>query len=90
MQQIRRLTSSLTEALYLPVPRRLARTVHRLLDVFPGGVIPLTQDDVAGLCGTTRQTANEVLQTLVADGAIALSRGKITVLDADKLARAAR
>ncbi|MFM2076821.1 MAG: hypothetical protein RJA49_711 [Actinomycetota bacterium] len=90
LQQIRRLTSSLTEALYLPVPRRLARTVHRLLDVFPEGVIPLTQDDVAGLCGTTRQTANEVLQTLVADGAIALSRGKVTVLDAEKLARAAR
>ncbi|MEN9645369.1 MAG: hypothetical protein RL238_2038 [Actinomycetota bacterium] len=90
LYQVRRLTTALTEALYLPVPRRLARTLHRLLDVFPEGVVPLTQDDVAGLCGTTRQTANEVLQALVADGAITLSRGRITVIDAAKLERAAR
>lgn len=90
LHQVRRLTTALTEALYLPVPRRLARTLHRLLEVFPEGVIPLTQDDVAGLCGTTRQTANEVLQALVADGAITLSRGRISVVDAAKLERAAR
>ncbi len=90
LYQVRRLTTALTEALYLPVPRRLARTLHRLLDVFPEGVIPLTQDDVAGLCGTTRQTANEVLQALVADGAITLSRGRITVIDAARLEKAAR
>ncbi|MFZ4718994.1 MAG: helix-turn-helix domain-containing protein, partial [Ilumatobacteraceae bacterium] len=41
-------------------------------------------------CGTTRQTANEVLQALVAEGCITLSRGRITVVDAVRLARAAR
>lgn len=90
LKEVRRLSNALTEALYLPVPRRLARNLERLMVVFEDGVIPLTQDDLAGLTGTTRQTANEVLQALVADGAIELSRGKVTVLDAERLARAAR
>lgn len=90
LNEVRRLTASLAEALYLQVPKRLAKTLHGLLDVFSEGVIPLTQDDIAGLCGTTRQTANEVLQSLVADGAIMLSRGRITVVDRKILQRAAR
>jgi CRP-like cAMP-binding protein len=90
LRDVRRLTGALTEALYLPVPRRLARNLVRLLEIFDKGVIPLTQDDIAGLSGTTRQTANEVLKQLVTDGAIQLARGRITVVDADRLARAAR
>jgi CRP/FNR family transcriptional regulator, cyclic AMP receptor protein len=88
--EVRRLTRTLTEALYTPVPKRLCRSLVDLLAVFEDGVIPLTQDDLAGLCGTTRQTANEVLQTLASDEAIVLSRGRITVVDPERLARAAR
>lgn len=90
LTEVRRLSTALTEALYLPVPRRLARNLQRLMDVFDDGVVPLTQDDVAGLTGTTRQTANEVLKALDADGAITLSRGRITLRDAARLGRAAR
>ncbi len=90
LNEVRRLTAALAEALYLQVPKRVAKTLWRLLDVFPDGVIPLTQDDLAGLCGTTRQTANEVLQSLVADGCISLSRGRITVTDRERIGRAAR
>jgi CRP/FNR family cyclic AMP-dependent transcriptional regulator len=90
LAEVRRLTRALTEALYTPVPKRLARSLSELMAVFDDGVVPLTQDDIAGMCGTTRQTANEVLQTLVADGIIELSRGRITVVDPVRLARAAR
>ena len=90
LKEVRRLSNALTEALYLPVPRRLARTLDRLTEVFGDGVVPLTQDDLAGLTGTTRQTANEVLQQLVADGAITVARGKVVVTDRERLARAAR
>jgi CRP-like cAMP-binding protein len=88
--EVRRLTRALTDALYTPVPKRLAASLVDLLAVFDDGVIPLTQDDLAGLCGTTRQTANEVLQTLASDGTIALSRGRITVLEPSRLTRFAR
>lgn len=88
--EVRRLTRALTDALYTPVPKRVVASLADLLAVFDDGVIPLTQDDLAGLCGTTRQTANEVLQSLVANGIIALSRGRITVLDPTRLTRSQR
>jgi CRP-like cAMP-binding protein len=88
--EVRRLTRALTDALYTPVPKRLTASLADLLAVFDDGVIPLTQDDLAGLCGTTRQTANEVLQTLASDGTITLSRGRITVLQPSRLTRSLR
>ena len=90
LNEVRRLTGALAEALYTQVPKRLARTLHRLLDVWPDGIIPLTQDDIAGLCGTTRQTTNEVLQQLAAEGAVLVMRGKIEIVDVARIARAAR
>lgn len=90
LTEVQRLTRALTEALYIPVPKRLCRSLVDLLVVFDDGVIPLTQDDLAGLCGTTRQTTNEVLQSLAAHGTIAIARGRVTVLDPDQLRRTAR
>ena len=89
-REVRRLSMALTEVLYTPVPNRLARHLTRLTKVFASDVLPLTQDDLAGLCGTTRQTANRVLQELQAAGVITLGRGKVTIVDPDGLARAAR
>ena len=89
-REVRRLSLALSEVLYTPVPTRLARHLSRLTQVFGGDVLPLTQDDLAGLCGTTRQTANHVLQELQSAGIITLGRGKLTIVDLEGLARAAR
>ena len=52
----------------------------------PGPVeIPLTQDDLATMAGTTRPTVNRVLRSAVAAGYVALHRGRIVVLDVDRL-----
>jgi CRP/FNR family cyclic AMP-dependent transcriptional regulator len=88
LDEVRRLSYALMEAYYVPVPKRMARTLGRLADTF-GDTIPLTQDDLAGLCGTTRQTANEVLRDLAARGVIALHRGRLDVVDRAALDRAA-
>ena len=53
-------------------------------------VIPLTQDDVANLAGTTRPTVNTVLKGAEQSGVIALGRGKIEILNADELVRRSR
>ena len=47
----------------------------------PGGdaVIPLTQDDLAGLAGTSRLTVNRVLQDMRRRGQVELTRGRIRV-----------
>ena len=90
LREVTRLSNALTEVLYEPVPKRMARHLQRLCEVFDGDLIPLTQDDLAGLCGTTRQTANQILQEMQQVGLITVGRGKVTVVDHTQLARAAR
>lgn len=91
--QVRRLSASLVEALYLPVERRVLRRLAELTDLYDEGavpvVIPLRQDDVASLVGTTRPTVNRVLQSLVEAGLLRLSRGRIEVCDPSGLDRRA-
>jgi CRP-like cAMP-binding protein len=82
------------EALYLPVDARVARQLARLAGMYAGGdaaaEIRLTQDDIAGMAGTTRATTNKVLQELAARGVLSLSRGRIVVRDRPALDRAGR
>jgi CRP/FNR family transcriptional regulator, cyclic AMP receptor protein len=89
--QVRRLTSQLIEALYVPADRRV---VHRLAEVAalyddgtPSIEIPIKQDDIASMAGTTRPTANRILKQLEAAGVIELSRGRILVVDRHALDR---
>jgi CRP-like cAMP-binding protein len=92
--QVRRLSGQLVEALYLPADTRVRR---RLLDVCtafgpvsPGTVVPLTQEELATLAGTSRATVNKVLREEQAAGTIELARGRTTLLDPDALERRAR
>jgi CRP/FNR family transcriptional regulator, cyclic AMP receptor protein len=93
-KEIRRMSTLLSEALYLPVEKRVWR---RLLEVArtygadgPDLVVPLTQEDLAGLAGTTRPSANKALRAIEKAGYISMSRGEIRVLDHEGLARQAR
>lgn len=88
--EVRRLSAALLEAMYVPVPKLVARRLRRLVDVYGSPVLPLTQDDLAGMCGTTRQTANQVLIDLRARGAVELSRGQVRIVDTAVLERAGR
>ena len=73
---------------------RVLRRLYALADSYDtgGGVIDiaLTQDDIAGLAATTRETVNRVLRREAEAGTFSLTRGLITVLDIDRLQRAAR
>ena len=88
------LTARLMEALYVPADIRVAR---RLLDMaarFPSDpsepmVVGLSQDDLAGLAGTTRERVNRTLGVLADQSAVALGRGRIVVLDQAALRRRA-
>jgi CRP-like cAMP-binding protein len=89
-REVRRLSLALSEAMYTPVPKRLARQLCNLVTLFDSDVLPVTQDDLAGLCGSTRQTTNQCLHDLQVAGIIALGRSKVTVLDNERLASAGR
>lgn len=86
---VRRMSELVAEALYLPVDRRLARRLDQLAGLYDD-TIPLTQDDLARIAGTTRATANTVLRRLAGRGVLALARGRVTVIDRGALRRYAR
>ncbi len=87
--EVRRLTTRLAEALYDSAEKRVMRRLLDL-DAIYEGVVPLTQDNLASMAGTTRPTTNGVLQGLVAAGLVALGRGRLQVLDRERLAARAR
>ncbi len=88
-ERIRRLDARLLEALFVPADARILRRLEELTAMY-GDVIPLTQEDLAGLAGTTRATVNRVLRRELQAGTIALRRGRITILDGESIARRAR
>ena len=91
---IRRQDARLVEALYVPVEKRVFRRVLAMSGLYgdgsPGTVVPLTQDIIAGMAGTTRPTANQVLRSAEADGLISLGRAQVQVVDPRRLAERAR
>lgn len=92
--QVRRLSARLQEALFVPAETRVLRRLVELEASYRGTggttVIPLTQDDIASLAGTSRPTANRVLKSAVGDGLLGIRRSRVEVLDRDALVRRAR
>jgi CRP/FNR family transcriptional regulator, cyclic AMP receptor protein len=93
--QVRRLSRLVVDAMYVPAERRVVRRLLDLAAIYgqeglPPVVIPITQEDLATMAGTTRPTANQVLQELARGGALTLDRGRTTIRDLAVLERAAR
>jgi CRP/FNR family cyclic AMP-dependent transcriptional regulator len=80
----------LVELLSIPADLRVLRALLFLAGIDrPGAAIPLTQNDLANFAATTRPTANRVLREESERGTLELLRGRITVLDRERLARRA-
>jgi CRP/FNR family transcriptional regulator, cyclic AMP receptor protein len=82
----------LVEALYLPVQQRVRRRLLDLVATYgtPGTtdvVIPLSQEHLADLAGTTRETVNRVLRAEEEAGRVSLGRRQVTVHLAQARAR---
>jgi CRP-like cAMP-binding protein len=87
--QVRRLTEQVIEALYVPADRRVLRRLNGLARVYAIEdlvEIPMTQDDLATMAGTSRATVNRVLGEAEQAGLIKLGRRRVTVLDPAALA----
>jgi CRP/FNR family transcriptional regulator, cyclic AMP receptor protein len=93
-EQVKRLSTQLLEALFVDAETRVLR---RLLDLAqeygqgrPGTIIPLTQEDIATMAGTTRPTTNRALRDAEAAGAIRTARAKTEIVDPSILIRWAK
>jgi CRP-like cAMP-binding protein len=91
--RVERLNGYLLEALYVPAERRVLRRLLDLCQLYAGDeqhiVIPVTQEMLASLAGTTRPTANQVLGRLAASQVVEVRRGQIIVLNRRELRRRA-
>jgi CRP-like cAMP-binding protein len=92
--RLRRLSDQLVEAYYVPADRRVLRRMCELTELYRAGdgevVVPLTQEEIAELAGTSRATVNRVLREAERRGSVELRRGRTAVLDLDELLRRGR
>ena len=91
---VRRMDELIVEALYAGAEKRVLRRLRDLAALYREDsqsiTIPLTQDDLAGLAGTSRATVNRVLREEEQRGTVSLGRGKTTIVDLEELKRRAR
>ncbi|TMK75150.1 MAG: Crp/Fnr family transcriptional regulator [Actinobacteria bacterium] len=91
---VRRMDELIVEAFYVGAEKRVLRRLRDLATVYGNGsstiTVPLTQEDLAGLAGTSRATVNRVLREEESRGTVTLGRGKTVVLDLEKLTRRAQ
>jgi len=93
-EQLRRASDRIVEAHYVDADTRVRRRLVELADAYRSAdgeaVVPLTQEDVAAMAGTSRATVNRVLRDEQQQGAVELGRGRVIVLDREALERRCR
>jgi CRP-like cAMP-binding protein len=89
-EQIRRASDRLVEAHHIDAERRVRRRVSELAEAYREGVVPLTQEDLAAMAGTSRATVNRVLREEEKRGTVALRRGRVSMLDTESVRKRCR
>jgi CRP/FNR family cyclic AMP-dependent transcriptional regulator len=93
-EQLRRASDQVVEAHYVDADTRVRRRLLKLARLYgpPTGAaqVPLTQEEIAEMAGTSRATVNRVLRDEQKRGTVELSRGRTTILDREDLAHRAR
>ena len=88
--QLRRASDRIVEAHYVDADTRVRRRLVELAETYESGVVPLTQEELAAMAGTSRATVNRVLRDEAKRGTVELRRGRVSLLDADDLGRRCR
>ncbi len=91
-QRVRNTSEMLEDAAFLPLEQRLAKHLLRLVATYGqavnGGIViglRLSQQELAHMMATTRESVNKQLQTWVQAGWIDLQRSRVTVTDVHAL-----
>ncbi|GJD96662.1 Crp/Fnr family transcriptional regulator [Methylobacterium iners] len=84
--RIRWMSTQAEDTAFLPLDRRLGRRLLSLAIDY-GNEIEISQEDLASFVGATRESVNRHLQVWKRAGIVGLSRGRITLLTPQRLAR---
>ena len=95
-RRLRHTSSDFTDHMFTDVPGRVAKQLLHLGQRFGAqerGALrvthDLTQDEIAGLIGASRETVNKVLAVFTRRGLIRVEGKSVVITDADRLARRA-
>jgi CRP-like cAMP-binding protein len=92
-RRLRRQSDLLVEAFFVPADTRVLRRLCELAALYGDGKrtveVPLTQEDIAGLAGTSRATVNRLLRAEAKRGTVQLRRGRTLVLELESLRKRA-
>ncbi len=89
-EQLRRASDRIVEAHYTDAETRVRRRLCELARRYAAdgsAIVPMTQQELAEMAGTSRATANRVLREEERRGTVELARGRTVVLQLDELAR---
>lgn len=86
--RVRRLSAFTEDSVFLPLPARMAKTLLVLAASYgregPEGAavdIPLAQQDLADMVGTTRESVNKQLRTWEEASIVGLKRARVILID---------
>ena len=81
---------SLADAVFLDVPARTAKRLLELSGDRDEFRLPMTQEDLAGLVGASRERVNKALSAFIRLGWLEQSERRYRITDREQLARRAR
>lgn len=91
-QRLRDMERRLSDTVFKSVPQRIAATLATLAGqqrrpsiTVRAPVVTLTHEQIAALAGTSRETATKILGEFAQQGMIKLGRGRVTLLDTDRI-----
>ena len=88
-QELQRMDELLSESHYVSAERRVLRRLLEVANAYGGAEVPLTQEQLAALAGTSRATVNAVLSAERQRGTLRLQRGRTVLIDRAALERRA-
>jgi len=87
--RLRRADQALADLSFLDMPHRLARRLLRMAAGTdapgPESRVVVTQTELAGMLGVSRETVNKQLREFEREGLVELGRGSVRLLDFDRL-----
>jgi CRP/FNR family cyclic AMP-dependent transcriptional regulator len=88
--RLRSMDSALADSVFLDVTGRTAKRLLELGDDADKFTLPVTQEELAGMVGASRERVNKAIASFVRLGWITQSDRQYTILDREQLSRRAR
>ena len=89
-RRLRNMDAALADSVFLDVTGRTAKRLLEMADGEDEFILPVTQEELAGMVGASRERVNKAIASFVRLGWIDQTERRYTILDREQLTRRAR